>query len=109
MWLISASVDGSTAAPATPSSARAAISVSAFGAYAAITEAAAEPAALLLGAAAAARAATGAPLPPAERGDVDRTADRAREALGEAAFTAAYRHGEAAGPDSEAVAAAVAR
>ncbi|MDI3403185.1 BTAD domain-containing putative transcriptional regulator [Streptomyces cavernicola] len=69
----------------------------------------AEPAALLLGAAAAARAATGAPLPPAERGDVDRTTDRAREALGESAFTAAYRRGEAAGPASAAVAAAVAR
>ena len=55
----------------------------------------AEQAALLLGCAAAARAATGAPLPPAERGDVDRTTARAREVLGEAAFTAAYRRGEA--------------
>ncbi|WP_420000141.1 BTAD domain-containing putative transcriptional regulator [Streptomyces boninensis] len=69
----------------------------------------AEPAALLLGAAAAARAATGAPLPPAERGDVDRTAGRARRALGDAAFTAAYRRGEAAGLDSDGVAAATAR
>ncbi|CAM5247248.1 hypothetical protein STANM309S_05270 [Streptomyces tanashiensis] len=50
-------------------------------------------AALLLGAAAALRASTGAPLPPAERGDVDRVEATARTALGDAAFAAALRHG----------------
>ncbi|MFF7774559.1 BTAD domain-containing putative transcriptional regulator [Streptomyces tanashiensis] len=50
-------------------------------------------AALLLGAAAALRASTGAPLPPAERGDVDRVESTARAALGDAAFAAAFRRG----------------
>lgn len=50
-------------------------------------------AALLLGAATAARASTGAPLPPAERGDVDRITRRARAALGEDAFAAQFERG----------------
>ncbi|MFE2554750.1 BTAD domain-containing putative transcriptional regulator [Streptomyces sp. NPDC059352] len=50
-------------------------------------------AALLLGAAAALRASTGAPLPPAERADVDRTEERARTVLGEAGFAEAFTHG----------------
>ncbi|WP_189857154.1 BTAD domain-containing putative transcriptional regulator [Streptomyces poonensis] len=59
---------------------------------------AAEHAALLLGAASAARASTGAPLPLAERGDVDRATARAREALGDDAFDAAFRRGERLAP-----------
>ncbi|GGV16163.1 SARP family transcriptional regulator [Actinomadura cremea] len=47
-------------------------------------------AARLLGEAAALRASVGAPLPDAERGDVERVAAAARAALGEAAFTAAF-------------------
>ncbi|MCX4822880.1 hypothetical protein OG883_23875 [Streptomyces sp. NBC_01142] len=43
-------------------------------------------AALLLGTASAARASTGAPLPPAERADVDRITRTAREALAEGEF-----------------------
>ncbi|MFC9700591.1 BTAD domain-containing putative transcriptional regulator [Streptomyces sp. NPDC056943] len=50
-------------------------------------------AALLLGAAAALRSSTGAPLPPAERADVDRTEEAARTALGETAFATAFAHG----------------
>ncbi|RSS53307.1 BTAD domain-containing putative transcriptional regulator [Streptomyces sp. WAC01280] len=50
-------------------------------------------AALLLGAAAALRSSTGAPLPPAERADVDRAEEAARTALGEAAFATAFAHG----------------
>ncbi|NBM18025.1 BTAD domain-containing putative transcriptional regulator [Streptomyces sp. GC420] len=50
-------------------------------------------AALLLGAADASRRGAGAPLPPAERGDVDRVAVAARAALGEAAYTETYGHG----------------
>ncbi|GAA2802161.1 BTAD domain-containing putative transcriptional regulator [Streptomyces showdoensis] len=53
----------------------------------------ARSAALLLGAAAELRRATGAPLPPAERGDVDRTGTAARAALGEADFGTAFRRG----------------
>ncbi|WP_406357068.1 AfsR/SARP family transcriptional regulator [Streptomyces sp. NBC_00658] len=53
----------------------------------------AECAALLLGAADAARRGVGAPLPPAERGDVDRVAAVARAALGGPAFTEAFECG----------------
>ncbi|GGP64947.1 AfsR/SARP family transcriptional regulator [Saccharothrix coeruleofusca] len=52
-----------------------------------------ERAALLLGAATAARAAAGAPLPAAERGDIDRVSARCRAALGQAAFEAALERG----------------
>ncbi|MER5491965.1 BTAD domain-containing putative transcriptional regulator [Streptomyces sp. NPDC002490] len=55
-------------------------------------------AARLLGAAAAARSSVGAPLPRAERGDVDRVTGRAREALGEASYEAAFAEGAAGGP-----------
>ncbi|MFG2030724.1 BTAD domain-containing putative transcriptional regulator [Streptomyces sp. NPDC048825] len=65
-----------------------------------------ESAALLLGAAATTRAATGAPLPPAEGGDVNRATARAREVLKEGAFEAAFRRGEGMVPE-DAVAAAV--
>ncbi|GHB10597.1 AfsR family transcriptional regulator [Streptomyces clavifer] len=54
---------------------------------------AATRAAVLLGAAAAARQRAGAPLPPAERTDVDRVAASARASLGASAFTEAYDHG----------------
>lgn len=54
---------------------------------------AADCAALLLGAADAARRSVGAPLPPAERGDVDRITCAARAILGEAAFTQAVERG----------------
>ncbi|MFI6418142.1 BTAD domain-containing putative transcriptional regulator [Streptomyces sp. NPDC050842] len=57
-------------------------------------------AALLLGAAAALRSSTGAPLPPAERADVDRTEAAARAALGEAAFATAFAHGGSLTHDS---------
>ncbi|MEV6398360.1 BTAD domain-containing putative transcriptional regulator [Streptomyces sp. NPDC051907] len=50
-------------------------------------------AARLLGAASTARASTGAPLPPAERTDVDRITRRAREALGEGEFEAEFARG----------------
>ncbi|MFI0355190.1 AfsR/SARP family transcriptional regulator [Actinomadura sp. 9N407] len=50
-------------------------------------------AARLLGTAAALRAAAGAPLPPAERGDVDRIASSARAALGEEDFARAFARG----------------
>lgn len=49
--------------------------------------------ATLLGAAAAARDSVGAPLPPAERGDVDRVTAVAREALGAAGFDAEFARG----------------
>ncbi|MFH8608697.1 AfsR/SARP family transcriptional regulator [Streptomyces sp. NPDC018029] len=52
-----------------------------------------ERAALLLGAADAARRSVGAPLPPAERGDVDRITAAARAALGEDAFGLAFTRG----------------
>ncbi|WP_052479872.1 BTAD domain-containing putative transcriptional regulator [Streptomyces sp. NBRC 110035] len=54
---------------------------------------AATRAAVLLGAAAATRRRAGAPLPPAERADVDRVTASARAALGEDAFTKAYDRG----------------
>jgi hypothetical protein len=57
-------------------------------------------AALLLGAASAARAATGAPLPAAERLDVDRTTAAATAALGAAVFTDAFTKGEALSPEA---------
>ncbi|MFI6640283.1 BTAD domain-containing putative transcriptional regulator [Streptomyces sp. NPDC050504] len=50
-------------------------------------------AAELLGAAHAARLGAGAPLPPAERGDVDRIAAAATRALGGAAFEEAFARG----------------
>ncbi|MFI0354309.1 BTAD domain-containing putative transcriptional regulator [Actinomadura sp. 9N407] len=56
-------------------------------------------AARLLGAAHAARTSAGAPLPPGERGDTDRAAASAREALGDAAYTAAFDAGRATPPD----------
>uniref|UniRef100_A0AAU2JJK7 Winged helix-turn-helix domain-containing protein n=1 Tax=Streptomyces sp. NBC_00049 TaxID=2903617 RepID=A0AAU2JJK7_9ACTN len=53
------------------------------------------PAAALLGAADAARRSTGAPLPAAERGDVDRTAAAARAALGGGRFDTEFARGAA--------------
>ncbi|WP_433331683.1 BTAD domain-containing putative transcriptional regulator [Spirillospora sp. CA-294931] len=50
----------------------------------------AEDAARLLGTAHALRASVGAPLPPAERGDVDRITSAARRALGDATFETAF-------------------
>jgi hypothetical protein len=64
-------------------------------------------AARLLGAAAAAREGVGAPLPAAERGDVDRASAAACGALGEDTFSAEFARGVAADPD-ELVEAAVA-
>ncbi|MFD6275771.1 BTAD domain-containing putative transcriptional regulator [Streptomyces sp. NPDC060209] len=55
--------------------------------------------ALLLGAAAAARHRVAAPLPPAERGDVDRITAAARASLGPEAFRAAYEEGAGLGPE----------
>ncbi|MFB7513568.1 BTAD domain-containing putative transcriptional regulator [Streptomyces sp. NPDC056144] len=60
---------------------------------------AATRAALLLGAAAAARRRAGAPLPPAERADVDRVTAAARGALGADAFTEAYERGARLDPE----------
>ncbi|ATY16495.1 AfsR/SARP family transcriptional regulator [Amycolatopsis sp. AA4] len=54
---------------------------------------AAECAALLLGAADAARRGVEAPLPPAERGDVDRITAAVRAVLGEAGFAGAFARG----------------
>ncbi|MFI8368282.1 hypothetical protein [Streptomyces sp. NPDC085466] len=53
-----------------------------------------EEAALLLGVAGTLRASTGAPLPPAERGDVERAETVVRALLGDAAYTAARARGE---------------
>ncbi|MGW5066696.1 AfsR/SARP family transcriptional regulator [Streptomyces cyaneofuscatus] len=61
--------------------------------------AAATRAATLLGAAAAARHRAGAPLPPAERADVDRVTAAARAALGAAAFSEAYERGARLDPE----------
>ncbi|MGM1064172.1 BTAD domain-containing putative transcriptional regulator [Saccharothrix sp. Mg75] len=55
-------------------------------------------AARLLGAAAVARESVGAPLPAAERGDVDRVEERVRGALGEPAFEEAFAGGWSADP-----------
>lgn len=60
---------------------------------------AATRAAVLLGAAAAARRRAGAPLPPAERADVDRITAVARGALGAAAFSEAYERGGRLAPE----------
>ncbi|MCP3819399.1 hypothetical protein NLX86_15180 [Streptomyces sp. A3M-1-3] len=54
----------------------------------------------MLGAAATARQTAGAPLPPAERGDVDRIGAAVKAALGGAAFTEAYATGAEKGPDA---------
>ncbi|CAL9647409.1 hypothetical protein SUDANB105_06524 [Streptomyces sp. enrichment culture] len=59
-----------------------------------------EAAALLLGSAAAARAATGAPLPPAERLDVDRATAAATAALGAARFADTFAKGETLPPEA---------
>jgi hypothetical protein len=56
-------------------------------------------AARLLGAAAAAREAIGAPLPEAERGDVNRITATARRQLGDHAFATEVERGAAAQPD----------
>ncbi|MFC5232064.1 BTAD domain-containing putative transcriptional regulator [Pseudonocardia zijingensis] len=53
----------------------------------------------LLGAAAAARESVGAPLPAAERGDVDRATAAATEALGPAGFTEEFACGAVTDPD----------
>jgi predicted ATPase/DNA-binding SARP family transcriptional activator len=57
-------------------------------------------AALLLGAASAARAATGAPLPAAERLDVDRATVTATAALGAARFADTFAEGESLSPEA---------
>ncbi|AQZ69041.1 Signal transduction response regulator / Tetratricopeptide repeat-containing protein [[Actinomadura] parvosata subsp. kistnae] len=64
-------------------------------------------AARLLGRAAALRASVGAPLPPGERGDVDRITATLRTALGEDALTAALSEG-AASPLEDTLATALA-
>ncbi|MEV7195082.1 BTAD domain-containing putative transcriptional regulator [Streptomyces sp. NPDC093510] len=66
---------------------------------AAAVSGAAERAALLLGAADAARRSVGAPLPPAERGDVDRITAAARAALGESAYAEAFARGAELPPE----------
>ncbi|MFJ8843355.1 BTAD domain-containing putative transcriptional regulator [Streptomyces cyaneofuscatus] len=60
---------------------------------------AATHAAALLGAAAAARHRAGAPLPPAERADVDRVTAAARAALGASGFAEAYERGARLDPE----------
>ncbi|MFC7590756.1 ATP-binding protein [Nonomuraea antimicrobica] len=55
--------------------------------------------AVLLGAASAVRESVEAPLPPAERGDVDRITQAVRTALGGAALAARFATGQAAGAD----------
>ncbi|MDP9864528.1 MULTISPECIES: BTAD domain-containing putative transcriptional regulator [Streptosporangium] len=62
-------------------------------------------AALLLGAADAARQGVGAPLPPAERGDVDRITTAVAAALSRAAFAEAFRRGADLSPEEAARAA----
>ena len=56
-------------------------------------------AALLLGAADAARRSVGAPLPAAERTDVDRVTRSARKTLGDAAFDRSFTHGSRLTPE----------
>ncbi|QFZ23420.1 AfsR/SARP family transcriptional regulator [Saccharothrix syringae] len=58
-------------------------------------------AARLLGAAAAARDSVGVPLPPGERGDVDRITAAVREVLGAEGFAAAFEAGYAGGEPAE--------
>ncbi|MFI0448974.1 BTAD domain-containing putative transcriptional regulator [Actinomadura sp. 6N118] len=60
-----------------------------------------ESAASLLGTAAATRESVGAPLPDAERGDVDRITASVRQALGDEAFAAAFAEGQARTPDEQ--------
>ncbi|MBC6459046.1 BTAD domain-containing putative transcriptional regulator [Actinomadura sp. HBU206391] len=60
-------------------------------------------AARLLGAAAATRDGVGAPLPPAERGDVDRVTARVRAVLGETAFAAEFAYGRGLDPYAESI------
>jgi predicted ATPase/DNA-binding SARP family transcriptional activator len=62
-----------------------------------IGDAAGDPelAAVLLGVAATVRRAAGMPLPPGQRGEVDRLARAARQALGEERFATAFADGEA--------------
>ncbi|QCX74883.1 Putative HTH-type transcriptional regulator [Streptomyces sp. YIM 121038] len=55
-------------------------------------------AATLLGAASAARASVGAPLPAAERGDVDRVEAAARARLGTQSYTTAFKQGQRLSP-----------
>ncbi|MFB4271332.1 BTAD domain-containing putative transcriptional regulator [Nonomuraea sp. GTA35] len=62
----------------------------------------AESATLLLGAADAARRSVGAPLPPAERGDVDRIMAVTRAVLGEAAHAEAFLRGTELSPEEAA-------
>ncbi|HEX2316224.1 MAG TPA: BTAD domain-containing putative transcriptional regulator [Thermomonospora sp.] len=59
-------------------------------------------AARLLGAADAARDRAGAPLPPPERGDVDRIAAAARAALGDDTYACEFSRGRAEGLETEA-------
>ncbi|MEV0400654.1 BTAD domain-containing putative transcriptional regulator [Actinoallomurus sp. NPDC050550] len=61
-----------------------------------------ERAAAILGAAAATRASVGAPLPPGERGDVDRITGAVRAMLGDEAFLAAFEHGHRSDPHTTA-------
>jgi predicted ATPase/DNA-binding SARP family transcriptional activator len=57
-------------------------------------------AALVLGAAGAARQGAGAPLPPAERADLDRITARTRDALGQEAFAIEHDRGARLSPDA---------
>ncbi|MFI7707356.1 AfsR/SARP family transcriptional regulator [Nonomuraea sp. NPDC049480] len=58
-------------------------------------------AAHLLGAASAARTSVGAPLPAAERGDVDRITAALQAVLGQAGFDAGFEQGATLGPDTD--------
>ncbi|MEV4163864.1 BTAD domain-containing putative transcriptional regulator [Nonomuraea dietziae] len=60
-------------------------------------------AAMLLGAAQAARLSVDAPLPRAERGDVDRITAAAKVVLGQAAFAEAFRRGATLSPEEAAL------